>query len=145
MATPISTGISPQTPEHNGNSRSLTELRELIVGPEQRELARLRARLDDPELRAEDMSQIVAEAISLRAKADRGMLRTLQPMIEEALKISVERDPRMIADSLFPIIGQAVRKAVAHSLRGMIETLNHLMERRFSAESMKWRFEAMRT
>jgi outer membrane protein OmpA-like peptidoglycan-associated protein len=145
MASPTSTGVTPETPENNGNSRTLTELREMIVGPEQRELARLRARLDDPALRAEDISQIVAEAIALRAKRDRAMLRTLQPMIEEALKISVERDPKFIADALFPIIGQAVRKAVAHSLRGMVESLNHILERSFSWDSFVWRIEAART
>src|SRR3954449_1173321 len=118
MASPFASGVAPETPDNNGKSHSLSELRELIVGPEQRELARLRARLEDPELRAEDMSQIVAEAIAIRAKRDRAMLRTLQPMVEEALKISVERNPKFIADSLYPIIGQAVRKAVAHALRG---------------------------
>jgi outer membrane protein OmpA-like peptidoglycan-associated protein len=145
MASPSSTGVTPETPENNGNSRSLTELRELIVGPEQRELARLRKRLDDPNVRAEDISQIVAEAIALRSKRDRAVLRTLQPMIEESLKISVERDPRFIADALYPIIGQAVRKAVAHSLRGMVESLNHILERSFSWDSAMWRIEALRT
>ena len=67
MASSTTSGVSPETPDNNGHSRSLAELRELIVGPEQRELARLRARLDDPDLRAEDMSQIVAEANGLRA------------------------------------------------------------------------------
>ena len=145
MASPSSTGVTPETPENNGNSRSLTELRELIVGPEQRELARLRQRLDDPNVRAEDISQIVAEAIAIRSKRDRAMLRTLQPMIEESLKISVERDPKFIADALYPIIGQAVRKAVAHSLRGMVESLNHILERSFSWDSVMWRVEALRT
>ncbi len=145
MASPTSAGVTPEAPENNGNSHTLSELRELIVGPEQRELARLRERLDDPEIRAEDISQIVAEAIAIRAKRDRGMLRTLQPMIEEALKLSVARDPSFIADALYPIIGQAVRKAVASSLRGMIESLNHILERSFSWDSFMWRVEAART
>ncbi|HWR17488.1 MAG TPA: OmpA family protein [Terriglobales bacterium] len=145
MASSTASGVTPESPGANHNPHSLAELRELIVGPEQRELADLRARLDDPELRTQDLSQIVAEAIALRARHDRAMLRTLQPMIEEALRISVERDPKIIADSLFPIIGQAVRKAVAHSLRGMVESLNHILERSFSLESLKWRFEALRT
>lgn len=145
MASPSSTGVTPETPENNGNSRSLAELRELIVGPEQRQLARLRERLDDPALRAEDISQIVAEAITIRSKRDRGMLRTLQPMIEESLRLSVERDPKFIADALYPIIGQAVRKAVAHALRGMVESLNYVLERSFSWDSLMWRMEALRT
>ena len=145
MASPTASGVAPETPDRNGNPGSLAELRELIIGPELRDLARLRARLDDPQVRSEELSQIVAEAIALRAKRDRAVLRTLQPMIEEALRISVERDPTFIADSLYPIIGQAVRKAVAASLRGMVESLNLVLERSFSYESLKWRFEALRT
>jgi len=145
MASPSASGVAPETPDRNGNPGSLAELRELIIGPELRDLERLRARLDDPRLRSEELSQIVAEAIALRAKRDRTMLRTLQPMVEEALRISVARDPTFIADSLYPIIGQAVRKAVASSLRGMVESLNHVLERSFSYESFKWRIEALRT
>lgn len=141
----MASGVAPETPGRNGNPDSLAELRELIIGPELRDLARLRARLDDPQVRSEELSQIVAEAIALRAKRDRAMLRTLQPMVEEALRISVERDPAFIADSLYPIIGQAVRKAVAASLRGMVESLNYVLERSFSYESFKWRIEALRT
>jgi len=147
MASSTSTapGVAPENPDRNGQSGSLAELRDLIIGPELRDLARLRARLDDPTVRSEELSQIVAEAIALRSKRDRTMLRTLQPMVEEALRISVAKDPSFIADSLYPIIGQAVRKAVASSLRGMVESLNHILERSFSYESFKWRFEAMRT
>ena len=144
MATPSASNVAPDA-DRDGDTASLAELRDLIVGPELRELARLRGRLDDPDVRSEELSQIVAEAIALRAKRDRGMLRTLQPMVEEALRISVERDPKFIADSLYPIIGQAVRKAVTASLRGMVESLNHVLERSFSYESLKWRLEALRT
>src|SRR3954462_2914500 len=105
MASPSAPGVAPETPDANHNSHSLAELRELIVGPEQRELARLRARLDDPELRAGDLTQIMAEAIALRAKRDRSLIRAHQPVFEESLKLSVEREPRFIADALFPIIG----------------------------------------
>ena len=145
MASSLAPDLAPDAPDRNGNTASLAELRELIVGPELRELARLRGRLDDPDVRSEELSQIVAEAIALRAKRDRAMLRTLQPMVEEALRISVERDPKFIADSLYPIIGQAVRKAVAAALRGMVESLNYVLERSFSYESFKWRLEALRT
>ena len=137
--------VAPEAGDRERKASSLAELRELIVGPHLRELARLRGRLDDPHVRSEELSQIVAEAIALRAKRDRTLLRTLQPLLEEALRISVERDPAFIADSLYPIIGQAVRKSVAASLRGLVESLNHVLERSFSYESFKWRIEAFRT
>lgn len=123
----------------------MAELRQLLIGPEQVQLERLQQRLDDPALRAEELSELIAEAIALRAKRDHSVQRALHPIVEEALRISVERNPHMLATSLFPIIGEAVRKAVAHALRGMVESLNQVLERSFSWESLKWRLEALRT
>ena len=51
----------------------------------------------------------------------------------------------MLATSLFPIIGEAVRKAVAHALQGMFDSLNLMLDRGLSLESWRWRFEAWRT
>jgi outer membrane protein OmpA-like peptidoglycan-associated protein len=129
----------------NGSGDHLAQLRELLLGPEQRQLQELQQRLDDPALRAEELSQLVAEAIALRAKRDLAVQKTLYPIVEEGLRLSVERNPHILATSLFPIIGEAVRKAVAHALRGMVESLNQLLERGFSWESLKWRVEAVRT
>ena len=145
MASHMAQGVAPEMPDRNGDPGSLAELRQIIIGPELRDLDRLRARLDDPQVRAEELSQIVAEAIALRSRHDRAVLRALQPTVEEAIRIAVQRDPSFIADSLYPIIGQAVRKAVASALRGMVESLNHILERSFSYESLKWRFQALRT
>ncbi len=55
------------------------------------------------------------------------------------------RTPGILATSLAPIIGDAVRKAVANALRGMAESINFTLERSLSWESIKWRFEAWRT
>ncbi len=123
----------------------LRQLRRLLIGPEQAQIEALRARLDDPAARAEELSRTIAEAIGIRAKQDRKLQATLQPLIEEALRISVARDPAMLATALFPIIGEAVRKAVAHALQGMFDSLNEMLDRGFSLESWRWRFEAWRT
>lgn len=142
-------GTAPPTDEawRSAESRDehLAELRQLLIGREQVQLEQLQQRMDDPALRAEEMSEFVAEAISLRARRDQSVQRALHPIVEEALRISVERNPHMLATSLFPIIGEAVRKAVAHALRGMVESLNTVLERSFSWESVKWRVEALRT
>src|SRR4051794_37981441 len=117
---PNSTAIGAQ-PEPTGDAADdrYVQLRELLIGPEQEQIEDLRRRLDNPEIRSQELSEAIAEAIALRAKRDRDLQGVLQPVIEEALRISVARDPSMLADSLFPIIGEAVRKAVAHALRGM--------------------------
>src|SRR5512143_1001541 len=88
----------------NGDSTGeYTRLRELIVGPEQSRLEELRRRLDDRQLRTEDLSQVVAEAIALRARRDRTLQQTLNPLVEEAVRISVTRDPGILANALFPV------------------------------------------
>src|ERR1700728_4469822 len=135
---------APHPVEKSADER-LRQLRGLLVGPELEQIAALRRRMDDPQLRSEDMSESIAEALAIRSKQDHKLQTTLQPLIEEALRISVARDPAMLATSLFPIIGEAVRKAVAHALQGMFDSLNLMLDRGLSLQSWKWRFEAWRT
>ena len=50
-----------------------------------------------------------------------------------------------LADALFPVMGPAIRKAVAAGLAGMVESLNRTLELAVSPRSIRWRFEAVRT
>ena len=120
-------------------------LRQLLLGPEQAAIAGLQQRLDDPELRAEELSRIIAEAIALRARHGNALQKALNPLLEEALRVSVKRNPQLLADTLFPIIGRAVRASVAHSLRVIVESLNETVERSVSWDGLKWRLESFRT
>lgn len=145
MSTAPSRDPSQELQPNGGSSGEYTRLRELIVGPEQSRLEELQRRLDDRELRTEDLSQVVAEAIALRARRDRTIQQTLNPLVEEAVRISVTRDPGILANALFPVIGEAVRKSVAHALRGLVASINQTLERSVSLEALKWRIEALRT
>jgi outer membrane protein OmpA-like peptidoglycan-associated protein len=131
--------------EYDQRPDELAELRALLLGQQLVELEALRKRLDDPELRADEISQILGQAVALSSKRDAGLQRSLYPIVERALKISIHKDPSIIVTSLAPIIGDAVRKAVANAFRGMVESLNFVMERSLSWESLKWRLEALRT
>lgn len=123
----------------------LSELRSLLVGPERSALDELRHRLDDPELRAEDVGRVLAEAIVLRARQDDDLRRALQPLIVDALKQAIAREPDFVADAIFPIIGPAIRRAVAESLRGLVQSLNEVVSNTFSVRGLRWRLEAWRT
>jgi outer membrane protein OmpA-like peptidoglycan-associated protein len=120
------------------------ELRSLIVGPEQRQLHTLQARLDDPATQARDVSRVLPVAMLLR-KDDPQMTRALAPTVEEALTASVRRNPRPLADALFPIFGPAIRKAIAASLSAMLESLNQTLEHSLSWRAVQWRVTALRT
>ncbi len=132
-------------PDFDQRPDELAELRALLLGQQLVELEALRKRLDDPELRAEELSQILGQAVALSIKRDGGLQRAFYPIVERALKISITKNPNILATSLAPIIGDAVRKAVANAFRGMAESLNFLMERSLSWESLKWRLEALRS
>lgn len=136
---------SPEPGANGDPSSGYARLRELLVGPEQARLEELQRRLDDRQLRTEDLSQVIAEAIALRLRRDRALQSTLNPIVEDAVRISVARDPSILANTLFPIIGAAVRKSVAHALRGLVDSINQTLERSLSLESLKWRVEALRT
>ena len=120
------------------------ELRALLVGPEQRELRALQSRLDDPVAHAREVSRVLPAAVELRTNDPR-LKRALAPTIEEAISASVRRNPQPLADALFPIIGPAIRKAVAATLGAMLESLNTTLEHSLSWRSLRWRLDARRT
>ena len=97
--------------------RASTELRTLLVGPERRDLRELQAHVLDPAVQTRDVSRVLPDAIALRSD-DPQLTRALAPSVEEAITSSVRRDPRPLADALFPVIGPAIRKAIAHTLTG---------------------------
>jgi len=136
----------PDEPQGNGHgsANAFAELRSLLVGPEREQLADIRRRLDDPARVLQDLGRVLPEAIRLRSK-DRKLRLALHPIVEESIRVSVQRDPRMLADALHPVIGSAVRKAVASALQNMMLTLNQLVEQSVSLRSLRWRLEAWRT
>jgi outer membrane protein OmpA-like peptidoglycan-associated protein len=123
---------------------SFDELRALIVGPEQRELMALQAHVLDPAVQVRDVSRVLPDAIALRS-SDPQLTRALAPSIESALTASVQRDPRPLADALFPVMGPAIRKAIVHTLASMMETLNRTVEHSVSWRAVQWRWTALRT
>ncbi len=123
------------------------ELRSLLLSSEQEQIMALRERLLDPELRAQDVSAVVAEAIRLRREktADHALTDALGPPVEEVLRESVRRDPRELADALFPVMGPAIRRSIAESLRALLQSFNEALEHSLSIQGIKWRIEAIRT
>ncbi len=139
----ISTGNKGKDSVHN--SDELNSLRTLILAPEQLEINELKERMDDPKIRAEELSRVIAEAIVIRAATDRKLATALLPTIEEVIRDSVRRDPKFLADSIFPIIGPAIRRSIAESLRAMVESMSTTLEYTFSWRGIQWRIESFRT
>lgn len=126
-------------------AEDLSELRELILGPERRRLRELERRLDAAGLTREELAELLPEAIAARAARDGQLARALAPTVEGAIGESVRRNPRQIASAIFPILGPAIRKAIAEALAGLVFSINSAIEHSLSPRGIRWRLEAWRT
>jgi len=124
---------------------SMIELRDLLLGPLQTQLDQLQTRLDSPRLLAEDVSRVLPEAISLRSARDKKIQIALEPITEKAIQSSIKKDRRVLVDALFPVMGPAIRKAIASAIQGMVQAFNQILEHSLSKQGLKWRWEAART
>jgi OOP family OmpA-OmpF porin len=129
----------PSTPD------SLAELRGLLLTPERDRLTRLQRRLDDPEIRAEELSELLPEAVHRSVARNEALSHAITPVVEGAIQASVERNPGTLVQAIFPVMGPAIRKAITSTLRGMIQSLNQVLEHSLSLRGLRWRLEALRT
>lgn len=122
------------------------ELRRLLIEPEAKQIQSLENRLNNlPPVPAQEVSDVLPQAVSIRAKQDQSLTHAMQPVVEEDIRLSVQRNPRILADALFPVIGPAIRKAIAEALSAMVQSLNQTLEHSFSPQGIRWRIEAWKT
>ena len=123
----------------------LSELRSLLLGIEPPKLHRFYEKLDNPQVDAEDISEMLPEAVILRTMQDDGLTEAMVPTVEQAIDSSVKKDINVLSDAIFPIIGPATRKAIATALDEMLQSFNYALEHSLSPQSLKWRIEAKQT
>ena len=144
MADHHARGLAAEDPgeKPTDDAEALQQLRKLLIEPEQRDIAAIRERIENPEVRAEDVSAVLVEAIDQRNQQDAaGMSRVIAPTVEHALRESVRKDPQVLADALFPVMGPAIRKSISEAVRSMLEGFNQAMEHSFSVLGLRWRIE----
>ncbi len=127
------------------DEENMAELRTLLLGPAEAQLAEVHERLSNPRRQMEEVSRVLPAAISVRSRQDNDLTDALAPTVASALQQSVRKNPQPLADAIFPIIGPAIRKAIATALSGMVQSLNQSMTHSLSAQGLKWRVEALRT
>lgn len=133
------------TGSYDPSVEELAELRELLLGAERRRLGELERRLAAAGVTAEELADLLPEAIALRTGRDRQLARALAPTVEGAIGESVRRNPREIATAIFPVLGPAIRKAIAETLAGLVASINRTIEHSLSPRGLRWRIEAWRT
>jgi len=94
-----------------------------------------------------DVGQALSDAIHINIAEDDGrkLTRALAATIEASVKTAVQREPKAFADALFPVIGPAIRKAIAEAFRTMVQQMNKGLDYNLSKEGLRWRLEALWT
>ena len=123
----------------------LANLRELLFAKELEELEDLSKRVKNPAEHAKEISKVVTEALLLRTAKDDKLNSVLAPTVDYIFKESLRQNPEDVADQIFPVIGPAIRRSIAESLRTMLQSLNKTLEMSLSWKGLRWRFEAWRT
>jgi len=131
------------TASSSNDDESMAELRTLLLGPAEKQIAEVHERLTDPRRQLKEVSHVLPAAI--RSRKDDELTDALAPTVAAALQQSVRKNPKPLADAIFPIIGPAIRKAIAAALSGMVQSLNQSMTYSLSVKGLQWRFEALRT
>ncbi len=72
------------------------------------------------------------------------LVESLQIPVELCIKQSINQDPHPFADTLFPVMGPAIRKAIKESFKKLMQGINQAAEHSLSPQGLAWRLEAWR-
>ena len=86
--------------------------------------------------------KVLPEAVAASLTDDDRLANALFPTVERSLTRSVRKDSRPLVDAMFPILGPMIRRNIAETMRGMVQSLNRAVEYTFSVRGLKWRWEA---
>lgn len=143
---PMEPTIEGAQSEPSPGDDPLEELRKLLIGPEKQQLVIIRERIENPKLRAQDVGDVLVEAIRSQQKNKATEFDdALIPTVESGLKTSVRKDPHTLANALYPVMGPAIRRSIYESIRSLIESFNEALSQGLSIRGIKWRIEAVRT
>lgn len=134
--------------------RQLTEIRSILIDPiwqeQVKQMSELRQRVEKLQattgrLTIEDLSELLPDSVIKRFQEDGRLTQSLMPVVEDALEESVQLDRSKLAGVLFPVIGPAIRRAIAQTLKSLVDTPGREKEYRsvFSLRGWKWRLQSL--
>ena len=123
----------------------LEQVRELLLGPERRQLGRLKEQIEDPEQHAEAVSRVLPSAIRRSVASGDQLARELAGPVEATLQDSVRRRPEILTTIVYPVLGPAIRRSVSEALSRLVQGINQALENSLSLRALRWRLEAWRT
>ena len=122
----------------------LDKLKDLLFGAEKEALDSIADRVERPETRTADVADVLPEAIHRSHKKNGDLVESLTEPVGECLQQAFRDDPETYGDALYPVMGPAIRKSIAHTLRAFSEQLNRVAEQSFTPRGLKWRLQASR-
>lgn len=93
---------------------------------------------------AERVADVLSAAVRLNTSENSTLGDALTPVVDKAIEKSIEENPTRITNAIYPIMGPAIRKAVASALAEMVQSLNTLLEQSLTLGSLNWRYRAWR-
>jgi hypothetical protein len=115
---------SPRPPQADP---SVEDLREILFGRYRQQMAELEAELDDLERRVTDEDALI------------GMIT---PVLGDAIRRRIRDARDEMTEALYPIIGQAVVRAVSEAIRDLARTVDARMRTSLSPRAVWRRFQA---
>lgn len=138
-------GAARAAPVPANDDDTVAELRSLLLGEAELQLAEVHERLFDPQRQVKEVSRVLPDAIAIRSGQDSELTTALSPAVSAALERSVRKNPQPLVDAIFPIMGPAIRKAIASALSGMVQSFNQTLNYSMSVRGLRWRWEALKT
>jgi OOP family OmpA-OmpF porin len=124
----------------------LEQLKQLLFENELQSVEELRKHLLDPQQRIADTAEILVESIKMTAaNRETDLVAALNDPVDQCIRSIVEHKPQQFADSLFPVMGPAIRKSISETLKSFVQSTNQMIEQSMSLKSLRWRWEAWRS
>lgn len=115
------------------------------IDKELQALNQLREHLLDSQRRTEDTAEILVDSLKLAARDREKLIGALSDPVDGCIQNIVEQKPQVLADSLFPVMGPAIRKSISEALKSLVQSINQMVEQSMSLKSLSWRWEAARS
>ena len=126
---------------------AIAQLQTLLFNIDEAQLRQLIERMDNPELRAKDVAEVLHRAVQHQVEPERHdeFVSAMVPTIERAIETSVHQHEQVMAEAIFPIVGPAIRKAIAAALESTMQALDQVLEQALSPRALQWKLEALWT
>jgi outer membrane protein OmpA-like peptidoglycan-associated protein len=145
VARSVDRNVAATLPSSLDVDPRLEALRNVLMAQERAALVQLQRTVDDPQVFAETVSRVLADAFAMAAVRDEQLAKALAPTLERATQASIRKDPRTLVGILYPVVGPAIRKSVGEAIEGTLQRLNRALKHSFSLQGLRWRLEALRS